>query len=79
MIVPNPDTLREARHFVGLSQTAAAAVIGRSLRVWQAYEAGTRAIDPLLWRVWRIRVGLDAPESIMVIGASRESGARAGG
>ena len=65
MIAPTPADIRAAREAAGLSQTAAAELIGRSLRVWQAYESGTRAVDPLLWRVWRIRVGLDTPESIV--------------
>jgi predicted transcriptional regulator len=64
---PTSDALRAARKSLGLSQTAAAAVIGRSLRVWQAYEDGTRGIDPLLWLVWRIRVGLAAPDSILAM------------
>jgi putative transcriptional regulator len=64
-MTPAPADIRAAREAAGLSQTAAAELIGRSLRVWQAYESGTRAVDPLLWRVWRIRVGLDKPESIV--------------
>lgn len=65
MHAPKPEEIRAARKSVGMTQTAAGAVIGRSLRVWIAYEAGTRGVDPLLWQVWRIRVGLDTPESIL--------------
>lgn len=70
-MTPTPAQIRAARESVSLSQTAAAALIGRSLRVWQAYEAGDRGIDPIIWQVWRIRAGLDAPASITTIRAKR--------
>lgn len=63
---PSPTEIRIARETVRLSQTAAAALIGRSLRVWQAYEAGTRGMDPVLWQVWRIRAGLDPTDAILL-------------
>lgn len=65
MKAPSPATIRRARERAGLTQAAAAAIIGRSRRVWIAYEAGTRGIDPLLWQVWLIRAGIAAPESIL--------------
>jgi hypothetical protein len=65
----SPDQIRAARHRAGLSQSAAGRLIGRSLRVWQAYEAGERGIDPVLWQVWLIRAGL-APVASILVGAN---------
>lgn len=66
MTAPDPATIRAARERAGLTQTQAGAAIGRSLRVWQAYEGGTREIDPLLWQVWLIRAGMADPASILI-------------
>jgi transcriptional regulator with XRE-family HTH domain len=70
--------IRAAREAAGLTQAQAAALIGRGWRVWAAYEAGTREIDPILWQVWRIRAGLAAPASILAGGYSppRSAGGR---
>jgi DNA-binding XRE family transcriptional regulator len=62
---PSPSDIRDARAAAGLTQTEAAAVIGYSLRGWQDLEAGLGRINSVLWAAWRIRVGLDAPESIL--------------
>ena len=64
MIATTPAHIRATRLRAGLTQSAAAAVIGRSRRVWVAYEAGTRGIDPILWLVWQIRAGLLPVETI---------------
>lgn len=65
MKAPTPQQIRAARESLGLTQTQAAELIGRSLRVWQAYEAGSREIDPLMWTAWKIRAGLEPPQSIL--------------
>lgn len=64
---PKPPEVRRTRESVGLSQTAAGALIGRSLRTWQAYETDGRdgrTIDPIIWQVWLIRAGLAPLDSI---------------
>lgn len=60
-----PAQVAAAREKVGLTQAADAALIDRGDRVWRAYEAGSRELDPILWQVWRIRAGIDPPESIL--------------
>ena len=53
----SPADIRAAREAAGLSQTAAAKLIGRSLRAWQAVEAGDRALDPAAWELFLLRTG----------------------
>lgn len=65
MIEPAAAQIRDDRIAIGLTQTQAGAVIGYSLRGWQDIEAGKRRLHPLLWVAWRIRAGLDRPESIL--------------
>ena len=56
MTAPTAPRIRRAREAAGLTQTAAAALIGRKLRTWQAYEAGDRTLSPELWELWQIRL-----------------------
>ncbi len=56
---PSPAEIRAARG--DLSQTAAAALIGKSLRAWQNWEAPidspeNRAMDPALWELFNIKI-----------------------
>lgn len=60
MFVPTPNQIREARLAAGQSQTAAAATIYRSLRMWQEWEGGTRPMDLALWELYQIK--LNHPE-----------------
>jgi len=62
---PTPDEVRATREAVGLSQTDAAALIDQTRASWARYEDGTRALNPILWQVWRIRAGLDKAASIL--------------
>lgn len=66
MKVPSPSAIRQARERAGLTQEAAARLIGRSKRVWAAYEAGERGLDPVLWQAWMIRAGLAEPRTILI-------------
>lgn len=62
---PTPAQIRAAREAAGLTQTEAAAVLGRSLSWWQRIESTTdsnRRMDPVLWHCWQYWVrGEDAP------------------
>ena len=57
MTAPTPTDIRAARQAAGLSQTAAGALCHRSLRAWQAVEAGDRALDPAAWELFLLRTG----------------------
>lgn len=64
-ISPSIEEIKEARLGLGITQAQAAAIIESSWRTWQSYEIGARKIHHLIWRVWRIRAGLDKPASIL--------------
>ena len=53
---PKPDEIRKAREHANLSRTAAAALIYKSVRTWEKWENGERAMDPAFWELWRIKV-----------------------
>lgn len=53
---PTPHEIRAAREAAGLTQTAAAALIYRTLRGWQEWEAGNRRMSPALWELFRHKV-----------------------
>lgn len=53
---PAPEEIRAAREAAGLSQTAAGALLYRSLRNWQQWEGGERRMDPALWELFRIKI-----------------------
>lgn len=46
--------LAEARERTGLSQTAAAKLVGAALRTWQQWEAGDRAMPLTAAELWCI-------------------------
>lgn len=52
---PTPNQVRKAREKAGLSR-AAAALVYRSVRVWEKYETGERNMDPAVWELWQIKV-----------------------
>jgi transcriptional regulator with XRE-family HTH domain len=58
MAPPDARTLRETRSATGLSQSAAAALIGSTLRTWQDWEAGKAAMHPGLWELFRHLTGI---------------------
>ena len=55
MSSPSTDEIKKARTDAGLTQTQAAAKIYKSLRAWQQWEAGLRAMDPALFELFRIK------------------------
>ena len=46
---PTPAEIRKAREDVGLTQTQAAERVWMSLRAWQDWEAGKRAMLPIVF------------------------------
>ena len=54
---PLPSDIRAAREAAGLTQTAAGQLCHRSLRAWQAVEAGDRTLDPAAWELFLLRAG----------------------
>lgn len=53
---PTPLEIRAAREAAGLTQTKAAALLYKTCRVWQMYEAGDRGMDPAFWGLFKIKV-----------------------
>lgn len=60
---PTPKTIRETRERAGLTQTQAGALIYKSIRTWQQWEAGDRSMDPAFWELFVIKsLNLDYPQ-----------------
>lgn len=58
---PKSEEIKAARIASGLTQTACAALIGKTCRAWQYYEADEsvkshRSMDPALWELWKIKL-----------------------
>ena len=54
--LPTPLEIRTFRLAAGLTQAAAAALVYRTSRIWQMWEAGDRPIDLGLWELVNIKV-----------------------
>jgi DNA-binding transcriptional regulator YiaG len=54
---PRPAVIRAARVAAGLTQTAAAQTVQASLRGWQQWEAGDRAMPPGLFELFMLKTG----------------------
>ncbi|MGE8318367.1 MAG: XRE family transcriptional regulator [Comamonas sp.] len=54
---PAPAAIREARLAAGLTQTEAALTVRASLRAWQQWEAGDRAMPPGLFELFMLKTG----------------------
>lgn len=70
MIRPTSTEIRAARKRAGLTQTAAAALIGKPLRTWQGWEtaegiAAHRKMDAALWELWLLKVSTVKPNEEM--------------
>jgi transcriptional regulator with XRE-family HTH domain len=52
---PTPEEIRAARKALGLSQSAAAALIFSTLRTWQDWEAGKAHMHPQLWESFKLK------------------------
>lgn len=57
---PTPDAIRAARTAAGLTQTQAAALIYCTLRGWQDWEAGKRAMHPAFFELFLLKAQEDA-------------------
>ena len=55
--VPSPAEIREARHRAGLTQAAAASLVGVKTRAWQYWEGGGRKMDKAKWELFLIKTG----------------------
>ena len=55
---PAPDAIKEIRSEIGISQTAAAALVHTTCRTWQQWEAGDRRMHPAFWELFNIKVKL---------------------
>lgn len=58
---PTPAEIRAARAAANLTQTVAAALIGKPLRTWQGWETAEgidahRKMDAALWELWQLKV-----------------------
>ncbi|RQR65547.1 XRE family transcriptional regulator [Burkholderia sp. Bp9125] len=52
---PAPSAIKAAREAAGLTQSAAAALLYKTTRAWQWWEAGEREMDPALWELFLIK------------------------
>jgi DNA-binding transcriptional regulator YiaG len=52
---PFPSAIREARAAAGLTQTQAAALIYCTLRGWQDWEGGRRAMHPAFFELFLLK------------------------
>lgn len=53
---PKADEVRAARKAAGLSQRAAAELVGVTTRAWQYYESGETTIRPATWQLFQTLV-----------------------
>lgn len=52
---PTKEQVAEARAGSNLTQTEAAAIIGKTLRAWQYWEAGERKMDGVLFEFFLLK------------------------
>ncbi|HLR29892.1 MAG TPA: helix-turn-helix domain-containing protein [Paenalcaligenes sp.] len=52
---PSPEKVRHARHAANLTQTEAARIVSASMRAWQQWEAGERAMPPGLFELFMLK------------------------
>ena len=57
LLHPTPITIRQARATAGLTQTEAARTVRASLRGWQQWEAGHRAMPAGLFELFMLKTG----------------------
>lgn len=55
---PLPATIRRARELSGLTQSAAAALLHTTWRVWAAWESGDRRMHPAFFELFLIKTKL---------------------
>jgi DNA-binding transcriptional regulator YiaG len=52
---PKPEDIKAARQAAGLTQTQAGALVHTTVRVWQQWEAGDRAMHPAFWELFLLK------------------------
>lgn len=52
---PAPSAIRAAREAAGLTQSAAAALLYKTCRAWQQWEAGERRMDVAYWELFLLK------------------------
>lgn len=57
---PAPAVIKAARIAAGLTQTKAAALLYKTCRIWQMWEAGERPMCPALWELFLIKTKVAA-------------------
>ena len=64
MIVPSPSTIRDTRLRAGLSQSAAARLLGVGVRSYKRYECengnpvSARSMSPQTWELFTLKIAL---------------------
>lgn len=53
---PKPEEIREARRRAGLTQSEAAAMLGKHRITWTRYEIGQSQMSPIEWDWWKSKV-----------------------
>ncbi len=61
MISPTPSEIKAARNAAGLTQTQAGALLHTTVRTWQQWEAGDRAMHPAMWELFCIKTEKHQP------------------
>lgn len=54
---PTPEEILAARQANGQTQGQAAAVIHKSWKSWNYWEAGSRNMDPAFWELYLVKTG----------------------
>jgi hypothetical protein len=54
-MTPTPYQVKSSRAAAGLTQQAAAAVVGSMWRTWQDWELGKRNMPAAKWELWQIK------------------------
>ena len=55
LVTPLPEQIKALRLRCGLSQSGAGALVHRTLRNWQQWEKGERAMDLAAWELFNIK------------------------
>jgi len=54
-LFPAPGAIKAAREVAGLTQSAAAALLYKTCRAWQQWEAGVRRMDVAYWELFLLK------------------------
>jgi DNA-binding transcriptional regulator YiaG len=55
-INPTPEEIKEARANAGITQKNAAEILHTSIRAYQQWEAGDRAMHPAFWELFLVKL-----------------------